>query len=1153
MRPRCFGNAVVTALVACFLLFVILRAILSADLAQSSSASASQQPTTDRDPRPEKETPEHFDDKSGIDEKKDTSGSDRNEEQKPDGKETDDKEDIDKKDDKSETDKKKDTPEKPPLKIRRESEGFDLIAGPWFESPASPAAESTGLAMRNAQIHLKFGASERGNIEEFDAARQSLNEAAARLAALDSKHLRSVARTVRRLQQETALLRREALTTFFGRFPLIRAFELDIEENEEFQVHSYSMPGNARRRAVLGALTQIGKSASTMPLDVLVLVPGESEHERLSSELAELVDSESRLAFADVANFMLYAGALRADVDPMPAWDAPDPAFDPICRQFLKRISPDDEPRSVMLVMVRELTDELGDGRWVQAQQRTFEASSLEKAEDDPKKLEADKVREHETLTHDRSRFGLGIIGGVIALFVLSIAVHGGLLLTTSSRLGGWPRWLAIPIFGFLIGLALAPLIMWAMKRWLPEPQMHAAGAAWWPCTAGALSLILPAGIFRMGAGSASRFFPSISCHSRWGVVFVPVALGACAAWIRPACYALGGGGGTVLVASMGIAAGLLVFFFGRAIDMADQFPVAATPLAVGLALIFGAGAFLGSPAILWSVSGAASLMYAVHAWVVDRRAALAIEPAQSLPHNGTGGFVRPRTIEQLKAALEAPRYQPPPEFERLNKTIERSGITRSRWVGLVGPSMAGKTAAAQHLINELKSSDQELQVLVGRCTEGSPPFQPFREALEELGVAPGFITSRVQGGDVNSIFERLADELIPFWDFFSVSNDEESHETSRTDLLAVVTNALHALLQKNRVVLFIDDIQWIDDGSDALLKYLRENFPPGGENPLMIIVASRDPQAIERLDLKDSVYSLTPPTEAEQIRFSNNLLGIENATARRLVEALGVMSHEAGSMFWLLRSVRELMTENAFVATDRGFALRPQYLQRGKLPVPAAMRVKLVESLRASGQYQPVLECAALLGERFRVSDLAECLGLDRLHLLQILRHFDRELQLVRDIPSDEDCYRFSSTFMLEIVREELGIASVESTVKTPVSKIAREFHARIAAVLECRQPRTPDLAYAIARHYYEAGTAHATKSVEYCLAAAQTARKQHALNDARRFLKMAERTARVAKKAFDFAHEHELIDAEELKVTCRPEQTSGIAARAAAPAKQA
>jgi hypothetical protein len=198
-----------------------------------------------------------------------------------------------------------------------------------------------------------------------------------------------------------------------------------------------------------------------------------------------------------------------------------------------------------------------------------------------------------------------------------------------------------------------------------------------------------------MGAGSVGRYVTAMSCHGRWGAAFVPVALGTCAAWIRPALYALQNGESGLFIVSLGTAAAVLVYSFGR-------------------------------------------------------------------------------------------------EFEHFKTTIETAGITRATWVGLVGPSASGKTAAAWHLIGELRSSNPGLQVLVGHCTEGGPPFQPFREALTEIGISPGLMTSRGQGGDVNSIIERLADEFIPFWDFFSGAAEEgEDEDSTRAELLAAVTNGL--------------------------------------------------------------------------------------------------------------------------------------------------------------------------------------------------------------------------------------------------------------------------------------------------------------------------------------------------------------------------
>ena len=229
------------------------------------------------------------------------------------------------------------------------------------------------------------------------------------------------------------------------------------------------------------------------------------------------------------------------------------------------------------------------------------------------------------------------------------------------------------------------------------------------------------------------------------------------------------------------------------------------------------------------------------------------------------------------------------------------------------------------------------------------------------------------------------------------------------------------------------------------------------------------------------------------------------------------------------MRAVQELANENAFVASSRGLELRPQYAQSSRLPVPAGMREKLTKALHASGEYLPVVECAALLGEKFRIDDLVECLGMDRLKLLQVLRHLEGELQLVRDLPADEECYAFSSTFLLEIVRRELGVGTASAKDPARPSKIAREWHARIARMYERKTPRTTDFAYAMARHYFEAGKAYATQGAERCLEAAHRACQKRDFALARRFVEMAEQTARSVGRVVDAVHERQAIDARE------------------------
>jgi hypothetical protein len=134
----------------------------------------------------------------------------------------------------------------------------------------------------------------------------------------------------------------------------------------------------------------------------------------------------------------------------------------------------------------------------------------------------------------------------------------------------------------------------------------------------------------------------------------------------------------------------------------------------------------------------------------------------------------------------------------------------------------------------------------------------------------------------------------------------------------------------------------------------------------------------------------------------------------------------------------------------------------------------------------------------------------------------------------------------MLEIVREELGIASADPAKGAAPSKIAREFHARIAGVLERREPRTFELTCAIARHYFAAGALYASQSLDACQAAARACLKKGARADARRYLAMASLSARLAHRTLDVADERALIENEESARTAQavPDKNGAVGA---------
>lgn len=1026
---------------------------------------------------------------------------------------------------------------KKPEKVIPEREGFDILAVPLIDKEHEFLDNAAQKALRSAQVHLKLAVAEFGNVAEFDRATDEIDRATGLTAS--SANADAARQEIKRLRAEVHAMRTSAHSTFFGQFPLVREFGLVPDEDEDFQVISYAKQGDAFRRGVFLALNKIAKAARDDHTHVLVLVPGETVEERLSSPLARMVDSQARGAFNIVAGWNLHLGAIRAEINPQPYWDAPDPDFDPLCRQLLKKIGPEHGARALMLVMVREFVDEAQDGHWIQAQQRTYEPRSLDKAKDDADDLKADTIEQFEAVTRDRSRFQYPLAGAILLLYLLALALHWLLSHLAHSSIQDWHRWFLIPTAGFVIGLALAPFIMLAMRRSMPDPISNAVVAAWWPATAGAMSLILPAGVFRLVAGTAGRYFPQLSCHSRWGNVFVPVAIGVCAAWVTPAVYALGLAN-LYFLPILVIAASSIVYGFGRAVDIADEFPVFATPIAIALSLLFGIGAFAGSSLVLAAVIVAEALAVGIHYLIVSRLTPDLSASDANLMMAELNQHA-PRTVAQLAAALQTPKYLEPRALKRFRASIQTTIDQQTRWIGICGPASAGKSKAAQFLIDELNSEPSELQLLVGHCVEQSPPYHVFREALSKLGASAGLLATSGPGGEVNTFFERLADEFIPFWDFFSVDADKEEEEGARHDLIEGVMGALRKLSLEKNVVLLLEDLQWIDEGSAILLKHLRETFPVGSDEHLTIILTSREASSFEQIDLTESILALEPATAGEQVYFLQNSFGIEQASAKHLVKALGVMSELSESIFWLIWSVSQLVEQNAFVAGQHGLRLLPSFLKNNQLPVPDEMRAKLGTSLRESGQYRPVLEFAALLGEQFRVDDLANCLRMDRLLLLQILRHLEQELQLVRDLPHDPECYAFSSVFMRQIVQEELGVGQ-KSDDPQATSKIARELHARIAEALNQRTPRTPKLIFEIARHSYAAGNAHAQQCVDHCLEAADTARRQYAFSAARSFLNLAQKSANELHRSAELTKLLKQIDIDEQNLGHKPRGTAPL-----------
>src|SRR5439155_7294779 len=135
--------------------------------------------------------------------------------------------------------------------------------------------------------------------------------------------------------------------------------------------------------------------------------------------------------------------------------------------------------------------------------------------------------------------------------------------------------------------------------------------------------------------------------------------------------------------------------------------------------------------------------------------------------------------------------------------------------------------------------------------------------------------------------------------------------QTRRTLAFEALRELLRRLGDRNTVVLFLDDIQWVDrDTSTLLTDLLRAPDPP----PVLLVLAARTPdgnsehvlELVRRMDVEPTIIDIDPLPESAALALALSQLGDANLeTARTLVDEAD------GSPLFLLELTRYLHGRN--------------------------------------------------------------------------------------------------------------------------------------------------------------------------------------------------------------------------------------------------
>ena len=702
----------------------------------------------------------------------------------------------------------------------------------------------------------------------------------------------------------------------------------------------------------------------------------------------------------------------------------------------------------------------------------------------------------------------VGVLALLATIFVIADLLirrqPGGLLLLPG---------ITIAVGAFVAGILIPWLVRYALTPLAPAADVLAVRSFWWTCLAGAAIVGLPFLVFQLASARIGGPVARVM-EDRSGVFAAIVGAGVSAHLMTPVLlYDNGDLYATTVPLILTITA--MLYTLGSAVDHTDDFP-RWTILPVSLLLLCAGPALLHhAPEYLWLIAGL-NICVLLAGIILERWGTRWLHPAH--PRTPVQAGV-PTTVPELIHACTTPVFREiSPAYSRAWEGITPALNGKTSWLPLEGERGSGKSATADTLIKRLQSTlaaqGKRTLLMKGTCLNSIGPRKPFTPFQQALGKQTGVTLAGTDSGgsNVDSALLGLVDSFVPLAGLLlpALSGGADRH-TSQDELFESVASAIRRLTRKHTIILFIEDIQWIDDASRDLLRFLLRSFPRGGNMPFILFLTASSAAYIEALGITTGIISISPPTDAEKTVLLADALGLERDTAERIVSESAPGSAAGGHLLWLFEVVSYLAETGALEHAAEGFTLTESFRHADALPLPESLDESIGADLQKEPEYRHILECAACIGLRFPVSILANGVDIPRLHLLQHLTDIQYHTGLVRDVESEDDMFAFNSSLVLETIRNRAHING-HGPAGLDVPQLIREYHARIAEGYEATIEQAPDNVFIAARQWYAAGTKHAEKGYELTLRASDAALSMYRYEEARRFLEMAGECAAAA-----------------------------------------
>ena len=375
--------------------------------------------------------------------------------------------------------------------------------------------------------------------------------------------------------------------------------------------------------------------------------------------------------------------------------------------------------------------------------------------------------------------------------------------------------------------------------------------------------------------------------------------------------------------------------------------------------------------------------------------------------------------------------------------------------VDLVAEPGLGKTRLIFEFLQGLKREDGV--VLQGHCTADGQqtPFLPFLEvARGAFGIgpedAPAVISKRLVSGLRRLRLESTENKGL-LLNLLGLAPDDGSLAGLDGVLIGLRTRSLLADLltaqcRVSKVVLLLEDIQWIDSTSEDILARLVE----GAKTANLLVIHARRPEYVPRwLEAPGVVsQSLAPLSSAEVVSLVTMRLGVDQLPASLTDQ----ITDRAGGNPLFSEEILAFLVEQGALRVENGDALFD--VQSGASALPASLLGLLAARVdRLTSADRTLLQVAAVIGRRFDAA-LLSASAPEFADVDAALRRLEQQDVIYLD--DDGFTYIFKHVLMRDCVYHSL------------LTDRRSALHLTIAAALEQRsEGRLVEVAEVLAHHF--------------------------------------------------------------------------------------